>query len=500
MSLPTRHPQRRAVTASAAKLRGGNESTNGPITASLHWQHRALDYYDRIGELRYASHFYARQLSSVRYYPATLEDDGTATPIDSGAPVDLLNRIQDPGGGRTRLQFDYGRLMFVTGEGVLFGSNLDTEAERWRFLWREEIKMEDGVAYRVNLQQQKTGEQGVAYRMWTPHPRHSDEADSPLRPVLDIAEELIILTASVRGTATTRLTNGLLIMASELSPAPSDPGLDEDPEQNIFLQDLISHITAQIDNPGSPESKVPFIIEGSFDYIRDGIRWEKTHDPATDYMERDLRIEAVKRMALGLDMPPEALLGMTDANHWTAKQVQHDMWRAHGAPIADRLADDLSEAYLRPALMAEGYADWNKVVVEYDDSQVVISPDRTEDANSAADRGMISDEGYRELMGISEDMAPSPDELDRFLAIKLRDPAIIDPALAPTPSRGPVAGPSDNGNAADGPPAPTGGRTGSRQEARTASIVGAAALAIRQCRARAGARLRTHAKGCAQCA
>ena len=44
-----------------------------------------------------------------------------------------------------------------------------------------------------------TGESGIAYRCWTPHPRHSDESDSPMRAVMDIAEELLVLTASVMG-------------------------------------------------------------------------------------------------------------------------------------------------------------------------------------------------------------------------------------------------------------------------------------------------------------
>src|SRR5438552_3024085 len=97
-------------------------------------------------------------LSKVRLFPARLGDDGSKTPITDGSPVDLLNRIQDSGGDRAILQRDYGRLMFITGEGVLFGSNLQSDAdERWRFLWREEVKiLEDGTAVRLNAQRQET--------------------------------------------------------------------------------------------------------------------------------------------------------------------------------------------------------------------------------------------------------------------------------------------------------------------------------------------------------
>ena len=186
------------------------------------------------------------------------------------------------------------------------------------------------------------------------------------------------------------MTNGILTMPQEFSFGAAEPIGDEDAENNPFLADYIEHVTNQIENPGSAASKVPFLLEGNYDYL-DRITWIKTHDPATDYMEKDLRVEAIKRMALGLDMPPEALLGMTDANHWTAKQVMHDMWRSHGIPKAEQFGDDLAEAYLRPLLRLDEFPRAEDVVVAYDDSQVVISPDRTTDALEAKKLGQISD-------------------------------------------------------------------------------------------------------------
>ena len=105
-------------------------------------------------------------------------------------------------------------------------------------------------------------EAGVGYRMWTPHPRHSDEPDSPVRAILDICEELLILTASVRGTAVSRMTNGLLLIPSELSFNAPEPLGDEDAENNIFLADMVEHIQNQIENPGSAEAKVPPLLDG----------------------------------------------------------------------------------------------------------------------------------------------------------------------------------------------------------------------------------------------
>jgi hypothetical protein len=470
---------------------------SGDSFSSKPWQERALGYYDRIGELRYASQFYARQLSRIRIYPAMLQDDGSTKPIEDGPPVELLNNIQDPGGGRSRLQYDYGRLMFVTGEGMLFGDQLeDDQEQRWRFLWKEELKIEgDGRAVRLKQDKQPTGESGVAYRCWTPHPRHSDESDSPMRSVLDIAEELLLLTAAVRATAVSRLTNGILVMPTELNFAPDEAGGDEDPEQNIFLSKMAKHFQSQIENPGAPESRVPFLLEASSDYILpDMLRWLQLHNPETDYLERDLRIEAIKRMALGLDMPPEVLLGMTDANHWTAKSVQHDMWRSHGVSKAEQFCDDINNAYLRGALLEAEFSEAEKVVIDFDDSQVVVSPDRSADALEVFKVGGLSWAALRDESGFTKDQAPTDEELAKIASIITRNPRLIEEEFdvepAPVPA-GPPPTAGRNGDASEGPPQPTKGRPVSRQEARTAAIMGAAAMALRNCRARAGSRVRT---------
>lgn len=319
---------------------------------------------------------------------------------------------------------------------------------------------------------------------------------------MDIAEELLVLTASVMGTATTRMTNGMLLMPTEASPNPygsleDDDYLgDEDPENNIFLSDYMEHVSAQIEDPASAASKVPFLAEIAYEYM-DRVRWMPTHDPQTDYMERELRKEAVHRLALGMDFPPEFLLGMTDANHWTARQVVYDMWRSYGSPVAERFGDDLADSYLRPALRDEEYPDWQNVVVAFDDSQVVIPPDRTEAANNALDRIAISFKAYREMIGVGEDTAPSEEEREFLASLKMRQPVDLEDGELVMAQRGPVA--QQNGNdPEDGPPNPNGGREGSRQEARTASILGASSLALMRCRELAGARIRNKCEECAK--
>lgn len=465
------------------------------------WQAKALDYCDLVPELNYASRFYSRMLKRITIFPAFRGTDDKPTRIEEGLPVDLLDRIQDPGGGRSQLQGAYGRLMFITGEGHLFGRELNTETERWSFVWNDEIKGDEKgniVWEPTNTGEKKiyTPSQAVSYRMWTPHPKKSGEADSPMHAILEIAEELVILTKAVRATAVSRMVNGLLKVPTELSFGAGEAIGDEDPENNPFLQDLIEHLTGVIENAGTAEAAAPFIAEAASEFLT-GLEWIKLHDPATDYLERELRTEAIKRAAFGLDMPPEVLLGLADANHWTGRQITHDMWRSHGAPIAEQLCDDLSEAYLRPALRESKFKRWQEVVVAYDDADVVVSPDRSDDADRAFDRMGLGWEGYRKLKGIPENMAPDEDELKLLLALKLRDASLLagtpyESEAVSGPERGPQPSADQSRDAEEGPATP--GPAGvTRREVRTASakILGAAELAIIRCREIAGARIRT---------
>ena len=131
---------------------------------------------------------------------------------------------------------------------------------------------------------------------------------------------------------------------------------------------------------------------------------------------------------------------------------------------------------------------------------MVISPDRTEVANSALDRLAIGFPAYRELIGLNEDAAPTDEEIELLATLKMRQPVELDGGELVLPQRGPIPAPNGNAPAEDGPPSP-GTRLTSRQEATTASgeILGAAQLALLRCREVAGARLRRLSQGCSEC-
>jgi hypothetical protein len=161
--------------------------------------------------------------------------------------------------------------MFITGDGYLAGFGVENEEPgRWSFVWRDELRVKgDGTVTHIlapgvppdtlkltdDNYKEVPPKSVVAYRMWTPHPRLSGMADSPMRSVLDVGEELLILTKNVHATATSRLTRDMLLIPTEISPPTPDVEGDEDPLNNVLIERVADTFAGQIENP-SPRGRI----------------------------------------------------------------------------------------------------------------------------------------------------------------------------------------------------------------------------------------------------
>jgi hypothetical protein len=304
-----------------------------------------------------------------------------------------------------------------------------------------------------------------------------------MRAALEIGEELLILTKSVHSTATSRLARApMLKMPIEIMPPPLDTEGDEDPENDPFQQDFTEYLEYAIENPSSAGASSPFVLWAAYDYL-DRVDKIPLHDPQTDYLERDLRAEAVKRLGYSLDLPPEVLTGFAQANHWTGAVIMDAIWSDHGDPKMKQFCHDLADMYLRPALRQEGYPDWENITVWYDATEVVINPDRSDDANEAWDRGAIGYSGYRKMKSIPESYQQTDEEHQEWLETKLvrvRETQQMPSQAERNPAQGPPGGPEAVADIKEGKKAVT----------AAGREVGAAELALLRCRELAGIRLR----------
>lgn len=500
------------------------------------WQRRAFAYYNMVPEIKYAGQFYSRSLSLLRLFVGELQDDGQIEPSENTDITPYLDRIQDPGGGgREQLQATYGRLRFLNGECyLLVTKDPETEQEQWEMVSTVELRPEGSTYIRYSapsLQPESfvspsdddyeplADKDAIVYRLWQRHPEFSQLADCTMMGVMDVCEELVLLTQSVRARARSRLAgSGILLINGRYVPLPVEATTDEDPDVDPFMNDLNEAMTASIVDEASASAVVPMVVRvdapevGGLDAVMKHIQ---IIDPMQTYPETGLRMELIKRLSIGLDMPPEILVGLADSNHWNAWQVDEQTWKAHLQPVANSFVNDLTTAYLQPTLRNAGIADWARYVITYDATAVINHPDRSRDAKDLYDKRAIGKAALREANGFTDEDAPTPNELNEMIGVQVRDgslavygiPGLRTGGIEPAPGQIETGGgggttqptdqtgadtekkpPAENGNAPDDP------ITSAAVEAFVERVLGASDLALLRAREVAGARLRNYAR------
>lgn len=529
--------ERRGLTAAGQRIAEDAGDARKYRRISQPWQQSVFTYYNTVPECWFPAQFYARSLSMIRIYAARRDEQGEVKELPASDPAaKLLARIRDPSGGTSQLFAAYGRLRFLIGECFLVVTQKG-KAERWECLSNREIRAyendrakfvrvrapgldpeeleddekQDLIQFEplvdgetANLSSRKT--QAVVWRLWRRHPEFSYWADAPTRAVVDLYEELILLQLAVRARAKSRLANaGILLLAQELDF--SVPGEDKDDQkQDSFMDRLQRAMTTPIRDPGSAKAVVPIVGRIPAELMDKAYALIKIHDPKETYPEEGLRNECVRRISMGLDMPPETLLGMSDVNHWGSWQIDEAEFKKHIKPVCQELVDDLTAIYLLPAAEQEGIEDWESLVVGYDPAELVVHPDRGKDAKDLQSAGAIRWETLREATGFKDsDALIELDEEEEFavwLAVTLNKPEMLpekyrpeqataqDATDQPQPE---VQGPPDT------KPSENGGEAAQKEaqsESVTAAIVMAmAGLTARRARELAGSRLRSKVNG-----
>lgn len=528
-----RDSERAAIRAAGTRV--SNRETENLRRLIQPWQRRAYGYYDTVPEIKYGAQFYSRMLSPLRLFAARIDENGEVVEIeDPTSPEEKLavahvERIQDPGGGRSNLLGTYGRLAFLAGESYLTVQKNADGVEEWEMLSPEELRLSPGGDfYRLRAPQLAPEQvrnapddafesledgEAVVYRLWRRHPVYSALADSTMQAVLEVCEELLLLSRGVRNRTRSRIASaGLLLVNGEVTSVSMSGGeAEENPDEDIFLRDLTEAAVTAIADESSASSVVPMIVRvdagsdvGGLDNVMKHIQFV---DPNQLVPEMGQRREAIERLAVGLDMPPEVLLGIGGVNHWSGWMVDEQSWKLHGQPIAQGLVDDLTAAYYRPTLAAEGINEVGSFCIGYDAAAVISQPDKAKDAKDLHDRGAIGAAALRESANFGDDDAPSAEEHQEWLGIKLGDAnvaingepaqAALPPALGGDPEEGDeeddtVDGGDTAGEAKKAPPDP--------EEAEQVSasvvyrIIGASEVTLQRTLEMAGSRLRSFAK------
>lgn len=419
--------QTTALMASATRFSGSAARIYRP---SQGWQEECYRHYSICGEARFAAKFFGNAVSRAVLQAATLKN-GVAEVQESGPAYDALTDLFDGQDGQTQMLEAMGMHLTIAGECYLIGRTVEgIDGDVWEIVSPLEVKVSGNqwqITFSDGRQNVTLTDDDVVIRIWLPMPSKRLEADSPFRALLPILGEIEWLTRHIFAQITSRLAgSGILMLPQSMTfppPPPQDGVQTETPnEATAFMLTLADAMITPIQEPGSPSAVVPIVVTAPDDAIDKAkllTFWSEL-----DGESLNLRNEAIRRFALGMDLPPEQVLGMSSnggtgggtsngVSHWGAWQIEESTIKMHVEPMLDVIVNGLTMGYLRPL------TDDPTSLIIYNTSSLRLRPDRSKEAFELYDRGLISAEALRRENGFSEDDAPDDAEFHTWLLIKV---------------------------------------------------------------------------------
>lgn len=430
----------RALVAAAAQMQIDESAGIRKRIGDEEWQREAWRHYDINGELRFAANRHAGALSQCRLYVAELDESGQ--PGQEATDQKVARLIDGVFGGPAQ-KTEYLRTLdvqlYVGGESwIIAESAAKRPSDIWYVVPPSAIRT-TGVGRSAQYKVKRPMEHGggthtidlkrdIMTRVWTPHPRQYDLADSSVRSTLPVLREIERLTMLTFSQIDSRLISaGLLLLPQNVS----FPKADGTPGNITNLLEMILQVAqAQLQGAGTAAGLVPILAE-----IPTGTGKDIQHvrfETALTAELKDKLDHAIRRLATGLDIDPQELLGMGDSNHWSAWQIDENGIKLFIQPPMIRICDALTRAYLEGALRVIG-ADPDKYTIWFDPSPLTVRPNRFEDALQLFNLGELSGEELRNAGNFSEDDKPKDDELATFRAwelLKIKPDLLANDAIA----------------------------------------------------------------------
>lgn len=483
---PRRLPQRQpnAVVASAEII---DLKRIDRLPAPEMWAEEAWQFYDDVGEVRFATNWLGNAMSRCRIMAARrgrggdepdpiLVPDEEAQADDEFDPATMMptpaeitaaetvERLAGGTSGQAQMLADFTVPLSVPGVAYLVGETLpagpvDDEngptlrpadlrpttpsaaptdpPEAWQVFSADEMGVVDvpgegGSERRYTV---RTGDgrddvrtlspDAIAVRVWRPHKRWHYKPDSPMRACLKALRQVDLMTQRIEADGVSRLAGaGVWFLPSEMTYVASDKNKNK---TNPFMYDLLDSMIEPIRDRDKASAVVPLVVQVPGEMIPNLANSHVKFSTPFDEKVLALLESGLRRFAAGIDLPAEIVMGLADSNHWTAWQIEESALKLHVEPMLEAICAALTIGFLQPALRAAGIDDPD-LIVWYDTSELTVRPDMSEPAREALDRMAISLAAYRRLSGLSEDDAPSDEELKRMILLSVIEGA---PTLAP---------------------------------------------------------------------
>jgi hypothetical protein len=387
--------------------------------------------------MRYVANAIAGRMAQAEVYVSVggeRQDDPEGDPILSLITSQMVERL--------------GLNLFVAGGGWLLGlpkkegSGEGRGEARWVVRSTVEVTRANGKVTVDGAEYDES--QSYMERIWDPHPAFHEQADSPVRAALPVLREIVGLTQHTGAQIDSRLAGaGVYWIPNEILNNPKVPSTADGPAQAQFSQNpvlnaIMTAMLLPMEDRSNASSIVPLLMGAPGEHISN-IRFDTFATPFDEHTTALLEA-AIRRLALGMDAPPELLLGNADSNHWAAWLTRDEVVQAHVAPRLDLVTDAFTTGFYRPILRQlqekdrdslPGHlrtVDPEDVELGADVSGLVLRPNRLADASQLHAVDAVGDKALREAGGFDETDAPGSDEraLKIAIAVATANPQLLD--------------------------------------------------------------------------
>lgn len=440
-----------SLVASAVRYSGKVPRIHNPHNQK--WQTDCYRHYAICGEARAAARFFGRALSRA-VLNVTRTTNGVATTVTDGSVADLLADLFNGKDGQQQMLEAIGMHLTIAGECYLIGrtvtegdtdGNILSQGEVWEIVSVLEVKVAGDqwrITYGEGQQDIILGDDDTVIRIWQPNPANRLEADSPFRSLLPILTEIEWLTRHIFAQLSSRLAGaGILFLPQGMTfpDPPEQAGANQQAynEASGFMRVLGDAMMKPLDDPSSPSALIPVIVTApaeSIDKARLMHFWSEL-----DEASLGMRSEAIRRFAVGMDLPAEQILGMSSndgtgggtsngVSHWGAWQIEESTIKMYIEPMLELVVNALTVSYIR--VLEPEATD----VITSDTSALRLRPDRSKEAIELWQNGAISTAVMLRENGFDVEDMPDADEVKlhflRRIAAGSATPEQVEAALS----------------------------------------------------------------------
>lgn len=407
------------------------------------WQVEAYRHVNICGEARYSATLFSALAGRAELgisEPQALVRKPTW--VKDGPEVDALNLLAPTVRERSRLLRDYMLHYVIAGECYLIARSRtehdpdpDSGLPLWEIVAVTELQKTAGV-WKVKYDNEHwvdLTEDDPVIRLWNPDPANRREAWSPFRSLLPTLREIEWLTKHIFAQVRSRLMSaGVWFLPDNLTfpPPPVDAvegGADAIAAMNEAEQFMISLAASSMEMLEDEEVSFPTVVMAESAALAEIDQkkliqfWSDIDDKAMT-----LRSDAVRRFALGMDLPPEQVLGSSglavtgaagsagSVNHWGVWANEEQTISAHIEPALDTFVGTLTSSYLQSNVPG------TEKVVGYSTATLRLRQDRSKEAVEWYDRGVLkADIALTETGFDPEQDKMDDEEFKRWLLVKV---------------------------------------------------------------------------------